>query len=391
MTKKCNWQDDLKISVGFMRIDAENLNNVGKWGVEPPKPVKPSVKYEEVGSLGKGFIKICLPSSRWDRPYDLYGIKNKKGEVIVKPIYEDIEPLSEGRLLVKLNNKYGFLNKKGETVIKPKYEAAWSFSEGIAMVRLNGKVGFIDKTDEVVINLKYDSIEYIGEGLAKAKHNHHYGLINKSGRVVADFIYRDIGYSSEGLIKVKTDDENYGFINTEGKIIIEPEYWSLGDFSDGVAKAQKVYKGRIGFIDKNGKEVANTINPEPEPTNSDLTFRATFELYDYDQYVLTDEIIHATLPVQTEDMLFLSPITMRIRNDTEDAFKIGLGLHKNFATRDIKILELTQFNEGSRKDETWRIYVKDKTNQGIRDIAFHDSYIEFKFYFEVAEKIRSSI
>ncbi len=74
---------------------------------------------------------------------DLYGYKNSKGEIKIKPTFEDAEDFSEGLAAIKLNNKWGYIDKKGNRIIECKYDEARVFYQGLALVAFNGSYGFI--------------------------------------------------------------------------------------------------------------------------------------------------------------------------------------------------------------------------------------------------------
>lgn len=50
------------------------------------------------------------------------GYINKKGEFVIKPIYNEAEPFENGLGKVKRNDKEGFVNSNGEEVIPIEYE-----------------------------------------------------------------------------------------------------------------------------------------------------------------------------------------------------------------------------------------------------------------------------
>ena len=98
------------------------------------------------------FIGNSLPS---DNAYfersGKKGFINKKGFIVVKPIYDNVGSFSEGLARVKLNGKWGFIDKKGNVVIKPEYVTAISFNNGLALVLLNGgDWGYIDYKGNLV-------------------------------------------------------------------------------------------------------------------------------------------------------------------------------------------------------------------------------------------------
>ena len=58
---------------------------------------------------------------------------------------------SEGLASFRAGPKWGFLNKRGEVVIEPVFETAVSFSDGLAIVELGGgEWGYIDKKGKFV-------------------------------------------------------------------------------------------------------------------------------------------------------------------------------------------------------------------------------------------------
>lgn len=49
-----------------------------------------------------------------------YGLINKADDkIVLRPIYDDIKPFSEGLAAIQLNNKWGFVNKLGEIIVSP--------------------------------------------------------------------------------------------------------------------------------------------------------------------------------------------------------------------------------------------------------------------------------
>ncbi|MCS7004994.1 MAG: WG repeat-containing protein [Cytophagales bacterium] len=118
----------------------------------------------------------------------LYGLQNATGKVVVKPIYAQIEPFSEGLAVVKLVEKniaqYGYLSETGALIIAPQFAAARSFSDGKAAVNLKGKWGYIDKTGKWVIAPQYLSAGDFSDGYAIVNDSL---IINAKGEKVGQF------------------------------------------------------------------------------------------------------------------------------------------------------------------------------------------------------------
>ena len=71
-----------------------------------------------------------------------WGFINAKGEVVIKPQFDKVQPFSEGLALIKVDLKNGFIDATGKFVIEPQYYNAFSFSEGVAAVsRSHPKTG----------------------------------------------------------------------------------------------------------------------------------------------------------------------------------------------------------------------------------------------------------
>lgn len=84
-------------------------------------------EYEEVTQIDTKGIVNNIPYEKRVLRYKQngkYGLIDYEGNVITKPIYEEIEGLEnkESELLVKKDGKYGVINQKGARIIKPEYD-----------------------------------------------------------------------------------------------------------------------------------------------------------------------------------------------------------------------------------------------------------------------------
>jgi len=262
--------------------------------------------------------------------------------------FYEIQPFSEGMAAVKAwvtvsdkgdcAWKYGYINKKGEEIIRPIFENAFDFSDGLASVRYDNQYCLIDSTGaikkrnvsfdtkffqgiakngkdiinihcDVVFQLDYPDVDFYNEGIAviergswweiidcisqnkikvdKSRYkidfkfvggmavikdwkSGKYGAIDRTGKVVIPMkydtvlCYRNFG---DGLIPVKgtalfRKEPRWGFVDKKGKLVIPmqydfPEECSGGwEVSDGLAYVSK--NGRKFFIDTSGAEVLHT-------------------------------------------------------------------------------------------------------------------------------------
>jgi WG repeat protein len=93
----------------------------------------------------------------WREKDELWGLARADGSWLVEPKFEQVEKLSDGLALVKLNGKFGFLNETGHLVIEPIFDQAWSFKPGLnrTAAARDGIYGLIDKTGAWVLQSKY--------------------------------------------------------------------------------------------------------------------------------------------------------------------------------------------------------------------------------------------
>jgi len=194
------------------------------------------------------------------------GYRNKAGQVVIKPEFDDALPFCEGLALVsKTDTNYGYIDRAGKVVIDLQYltqdigdfgPMLSSFYEGLAIVCtgeiFDKKCGFIDKTGKFVIQPQFDSISPFSEDLAIFSVNDKYGAIDKSGNIVIKPEFDIMESFFEGLAPVEVGGK-WGFIDKTGKVVIKPAYESAKCFSEELA-AVRINK-QFGFIDKKGNMI----------------------------------------------------------------------------------------------------------------------------------------
>lgn len=173
---------------------------------------------------------------------------------------------------VEQDNKWGYIDKTGRLIIPFKFDGAGNFSEGLAAVEIKEKTGYIDKTGKFVIPPRFISGFSFSEGLAVVVIRrigqegrtsfYKYGYIDRSGRVVIQppqnpeslkwfaMAYKGLAFS-EGLAYMEPG--KLGFIDKAGKQVIPPRYNDVQPFSEGLAVV--MLEDKYGYIDRSGKMV----------------------------------------------------------------------------------------------------------------------------------------
>lgn len=149
----------------------------------------------------------------------LYGIINKKGEIIIEPAYERLS--FEGNYFVgeKEDQEY-YINSLGRLL---DYSTIEYFQKGVYLVERNGKWGLADSLFNEMIPTIYDKIESSFDRLLCVCSNGKWGFLDQSGNEVIPFIYEDaIDFQKElAIVKYKG---KYGIIDKKNRCRVKFEF-----------------------------------------------------------------------------------------------------------------------------------------------------------------------
>ena len=211
-----------------------------------------------VDSGGQGLMQILRGA--------LDGFLGKEIPVddIVQPKKTE-EPVAMDRSQIETADiKFGYLNKKGEIVIPPIYSQAKSFSQGLASVKDDKSMtGYIDSKGNLKINYQYANGERFNkQGLAivLAPESEYYGVIDKNGKYVINPQFEYMFADDNGYIIRLDKHGDYGYCDMQGKLIINPQFQHMHKFGN-TSLAPVASGGAVGFVDKKGKMI---IQPQFE-------------------------------------------------------------------------------------------------------------------------------
>ncbi|WP_287619273.1 WG repeat-containing protein [Parabacteroides sp.] len=122
-----------------------------------------------------------------------WGYMDLHGNMMVKGLYDEVRPFSQGMAAIKQDGYWGYINGNNKVVIQPQYRQADQFKSGRAMVEVNGrKLGFIDCLGTMVIEPIYSSVyAFWGDESAVCKEG-KWGVIDKNGKMVLPFVFDDV-------------------------------------------------------------------------------------------------------------------------------------------------------------------------------------------------------
>ncbi len=150
-----------------------------------------SKDYVEFGVYNEG----ALPATSSDG--DVYFL-DKKGERIAKfGTYEwpiDNYRFTDGITAFKDGDSWGIKNTKGDILIRAKYDQLTIFSEGVLHARKGEKSGIINKNDETIIPFEYEKLVVINEKVFFVGNYETGCFINTDGKDIGKNNFSDIGY-----------------------------------------------------------------------------------------------------------------------------------------------------------------------------------------------------
>ena len=180
------------------------ISNEGKFIIKP--------KYHLAKDFSEGLAAV------WDENNDLVYINDQEQKIIKIDFAQtgnssmgilDLSGFHYGLAWIKWNNKYGYIDKRGQMVIQPMFDVTTDFSEGLACVNVNNKWGYIDVSGKYVIDAKFDMAFPFSEGLGCVRigdeENGKWGYIDKTGKLIIDTKFNKAEPFSNGIACVMID------------------------------------------------------------------------------------------------------------------------------------------------------------------------------------------
>ena len=218
------------------------------------------------------------------------GIRNLKGEYVIKPKY-DITVVNGFYILKDYSNiskiNYNILNENCNSIFK----ITGYFKSQLPLIPITNNIIAVSKNDTFPVRYKlvfikenietdydYGDFAAIKDGLIKASKylksegKFKWGFIDEKGETVIDFIYTNPpGDFENNLAVVKNIAGKFGYINLKNEIVIEPKFIKAYGFTDGMAFVQvhrterKDGKTNNGYriIDNTGKIIYDLKDLKP--------------------------------------------------------------------------------------------------------------------------------
>ena len=127
-----------------------------------------SAEFDQIGRWGNGMAPVLVGSAAGTR-YSPAPIKPTES----------------------LGGKWGFINRKGKIVVNPVYQGVKGFSEGFAAVKSGGLWAYIDSDFNWITGYEFRWVDYFHNGIAEVRlgpvhgdYDGRYAFINSEGDVI---------------------------------------------------------------------------------------------------------------------------------------------------------------------------------------------------------------
>lgn len=192
----------------------------------------------------------------------LWGLKDKKGNIITPAVYEEIFAFSdEGIAVVQKNGKYGYLRNDGKVLIECIYEevydALFIHNKNYGIIEIDQKCGLLNiETGEIVIPCEYEELEMLRHVyLFNAKKDGKYRLINASNKlIIQEGFDEPFEFNYSGMVyRSLKGTSKKAFYTFDGVFLGEHPEDVLGEIREGYywVKPNKFQK-KISIIKANG-------------------------------------------------------------------------------------------------------------------------------------------
>lgn len=220
-------------------------NKTGKVGLISPEGKRLlTTEYDEISPLQNDTVYYFRKDKHW-------GIITKSGirKLGLNNPIQEMYPMGDQFIGVKIDNKYGFVDINGDLRIANRYEAIGTFSENMAAVKLVGKWGYVDRIERLFVQPLYEAAFPFQNDLAIVKRDGKYGLVNRSGELVQETAFDSI-YSTKTGRYISVKRARQGLIGKDGHTLIYPKYDKLVDLDNGYVL---IYRNKeFGLLTTNG-------------------------------------------------------------------------------------------------------------------------------------------
>ena len=267
------WESDKKNifdSKGFLLASIK-----GKYGfIDEKETVKIPFIFNSLTNFDKNGNAIASIYDIYSNN-EKYGIINRTGNWVLKPIYQYINPYSndniydnKGYLLVKINNKFGFIDKNNKNKISFLFDRLSYFDDKGFAIAYPCQITYEDKDVE--------------NNITRIRSDNKCGVINRNGNWIVSPIYHNIEpysenkiFDSKGFLRVQMGPEMdyvYRFLDNNGKLLeliskSDIKYFFYNNFINNLTKVNLCKQNendynltcKSGIVDRKGNFIVPAV------------------------------------------------------------------------------------------------------------------------------------
>lgn len=189
-----------------------------------------------------------------------YGLIDRKGNIVVEPLYAAVGEISGGRPLVKtLDGKVYVLNSDGsQGASLPGNVSISNAGGGYAVYQdANGLLGYVSQTGEIAIPARFYIAGSFVDGAALVKTGAGYGLLSPDGSFALEPQFAQGSSLGHGLYAfAKNSNSPYALYNANGDKLSEDVVCQWGQWQDGALGIQEATCSYL--VDRTGAEISGS-------------------------------------------------------------------------------------------------------------------------------------
>lgn len=142
-------------------------------------------------------------------PFGNFGLKDKQGNIIVKPQYKKMIRLGNSSWIVQKKDRFGIMDCDGKLLVKPKYRHVDRVFGKYAKLGNDKDYGLYDEKGIAIIEPKYSSIEPLFGKMFLTCRNYKYGIVNEQGEKLLANDFDDIYMPDPHSLRIQYEGEWY--------------------------------------------------------------------------------------------------------------------------------------------------------------------------------------
>ena len=154
---------------------------------------------------------------------NLFGLKDKEGNIIVKPEYRKLIRLGDSAWIIQKKYKFGLMNNSGEILVEPKYRHVDRIFGKYLKIGNENDFAVYNEKGEIIIPPEYTSIDPLFGGMFLTCKNYKYGVVDMEGNTIIANKFDDIYMPKPNVMRIKFLGEWFEIEHTGAEELALPD------------------------------------------------------------------------------------------------------------------------------------------------------------------------